>query len=205
MKFRDFENKIQALPVFNLNDARKLDPNFSRVQLNYWQNQRYIIPLAGGYYALANRNINEFTLFFLANKLCEPSYISLESALSYYEIIPEAVFQVTSITSHKTQRFFSNWGTFNFRSIKPLFMFGYLVKESGQKIKYKIATLEKSILDYLYLHHEVRTALDVESLRWNVNQLNRMLDINKLEKYAEIYSKKALDHRVKVLKEFINA
>ena len=55
MRFREFESKIRALPAFNLNDVRKLDPDFHRQQLNYWHNQGYIKPLAGGYYILADR------------------------------------------------------------------------------------------------------------------------------------------------------
>jgi ribonuclease I len=59
MRFRDFESKIKHLPSFNLNDVRKVDPGFHLQQLNYWQNKRYIKTLAGGYYAQADREIDE--------------------------------------------------------------------------------------------------------------------------------------------------
>jgi predicted transcriptional regulator of viral defense system len=109
MRFREFESKIRALPAFNLNDVRKLDPGFHRQQLTYWLNQGYIKPLAGGYYLLADREMDEMLLFMVANKIYEPSYVSLESALAYYEIIPETVFGVTSISSRKTKHTDHAW------------------------------------------------------------------------------------------------
>lgn len=63
MNFREFESKIINLPIFNLNDVRKIDPGFHRQQLIYWRNQGYIKPLAGGYYMLANMNVSEPFLF----------------------------------------------------------------------------------------------------------------------------------------------
>ena len=113
MIFREFETRIRALPAFNLNDVRKLDPGFHRQQLNYWQNQGYIKPLAGGYYILADQAIDEMVLFMVANKIYEPSYVSLGSALAYYKIISETVLGVTSISSRKTKQHESAWGIFN--------------------------------------------------------------------------------------------
>jgi hypothetical protein len=76
MRFREFESRISDLPAFNLNDVRKLDPEFHRQQLYDWQNRGYIKPLAGGYYLLADRAIDESFLFMAANKIYEPSYVS---------------------------------------------------------------------------------------------------------------------------------
>jgi len=205
MRFRDFENKIKHNPVFNLNDVRKLDSSFHRQQLNYWQDQGYIIALIGGYYALQNRVIDEAFLFMLANKNYEPSYVSLESALAYYEIIPETVLGITSVSSRKTQRFESKWGTFNYRSVKPLIMIGYQVIEDRQGLKFKIACLEKAVLDYLYLHHEISAMVDLEALRWNKEQLQDAVNLTVLSKYAVVYNKRALDVRITIFKEYLNA
>jgi hypothetical protein len=73
MRFREFESKIRTLPAFNLNDVRKLAPDFHRRQLNYWHNKGYIKPLAGGYYILADRTVDDTYLFVMANKIYEPS------------------------------------------------------------------------------------------------------------------------------------
>ena len=205
MIFREFETRIRALPAFNLNDVRKLDPGFHRQQLNYWQNQGYIKPLAGGYYILADQAIDEMVLFMVANKIYEPSYVSLESALAYYEVIPETVLGVTSVSSRKTKQYDTSWGVFSYRTVKPQYMIGYQVMENSPGYKYKIASLEKAVLDYLYLHSDIQSMADFEGLRWNLAQLHRLLDRSTFSKYVTIYDKRALESRVDTFKEFLNA
>jgi predicted transcriptional regulator of viral defense system len=205
MRFREFESKIRELPVFNLNDVRKLDPIFHRQQLNYWQNQGYIKPLAGGYYVLADRAMDEMYLFMVANKIYEPSYVSLESALAYYEVIPETVLGVTSVSSRKTKQYESTWGVFSYRSVKPQYMIGYQVIDNSPVKKFKIACLEKALLDYLYLHSDIGSIADFEGLRWNRTQLHSLLDYSKFTKYVNIFDKRALENRVNQFLEYLNA
>jgi predicted transcriptional regulator of viral defense system len=205
MKFREFESKIRALPTFNLNDVRKLDPGFHRQQLYYWHNQGYIKPLAGGYYILADRAMDEMMLFMVANKIYEPSYVSLESALAYYEVIPETVLGVTSVSTRKTKQYESTWGVFSYRSVKPQYMIGYQVIETSLGIKFKIAYLEKAILDYLYLHSEIRSIVDFEELRWNRTQLLGLLDHSMFTRYVNLFDKRALENRVNQFMDYLNA
>ena len=205
MRFREFESRIRALPTFNLNDVRKLDPGFHRQQLNYWLNQGYIKPLAGGYYILADQAMDEMLLFMVANKIYEPSYVSLESALAYYEIIPETVLGVTSISSRKTKQYESAWGVFSYRSIKPQTMIGYQVIKNSPGIKFKIAYLEKALLDYLYLNSEIQSLANFEGLRWNREQLHDLLDRSIFSKYINLFDKRALEHRINLFLEYLNA
>jgi predicted transcriptional regulator of viral defense system len=196
---------MRALPAFNLNDVRKLDSGFHRQQLYYWQNQGTIQPLAGGYYILADREMDEMVLFMVANKIYEPSYVSLESALAYYEIIPETVLGVTSISSRKTKQYESAWGVFSYRSVKPQTMIGYQVIESTPGIKFKIACLEKALLDYLYLNNEIQSLADFEELRWNRTQLHDRLDHSLFTQYVKLFDKRALENRVNQFMEYLNA
>ena len=205
MRFRELENRVKALPAFNLNDVRKLDPDFHRQQLSFWLQRGYIKSLAGGYYILADQEIDERFLLTLANKIYEPSYVSLESALAYYQVIPESVLGVTSISSRKTTQFDSSWGIFSYRCMKPIYMFGYEIIESRQKLKYKIANLEKTILDFLYLNSGINDLEDFEALRWNKYQLLQLVDNTVFLKYLQIFDNKALKSRVAILLEYINA
>jgi len=205
MRFREFESRIRALPAFNLNDVRKLDPGFHRQQLNYWHNQGYIQPLAGGYYLLADQEMGEMVLFMVANKIYEPSYVSLESALAYYKIIPETVLGVTSISSRKTKQYDSAWGVFSYRSVKPQYMIGYHVIENTPGIKFKIAYLEKAIIDYLYLNSKIQSIADFEGLRWNRTQLHDLLDHSVFTRYVKLFDKRALENRVTQFLEYLNA
>ena len=205
MIFRDFENQIKPLPAFNLNDIRNFDPDFHRPQLSDWISREYIKPLAGGYYVLANAQIDESLTFMLANLIYEPSYISRESALAYYQIIPESVLGVTSTSSRKTKQFNTQWGVFSYRSIKPNLMFGYEVIDNGQNIKFKIARLEKAVLDYLYWNPDLQSEEDLEGLRWNTDLISSLDDNPMFWKYLKIFNSKVLDRRVKILMEYAHA
>ena len=128
----------------------------------------------------------------VANKIYAPSYISLESALAYYDIIPETVLGVTSISSRKTKQYESAWGVFSYRSVKPQYMIGYQVIDNSPVKKFKIACLEKALLDYLYLHSDIVSIADFEGLRWNRTQLHSLLDYSKFTKYVKHIRQKSL-------------
>lgn len=205
MNYRDFEDKIKHLPLFNLNDIRKFDPGFYRQQLNDWQKRGYIQPLAGGYYILTDQAVDEGFLFMAANQIYPPSYASLESALAYHQVIPESVLGVTSVSARKTHQFESVWGQFSYRSIKPEYMFGYQVVnlQPGQKVL--IASLEKAVLDYLYLNSHIETIEDFEELRWNKVPLQHLINNPKFDTYLRIFAKQALDSRIAALMRYLDA
>ena len=205
MNFKDFETQIKSLPAFNLKDVRKLDPGFHRQQLSDWLSRGFIKNLAGGYYLLADQPVSESTLWMLANIIYQPSYISRESALAHYQVIPESVLGVTSVSSRKTRQFESEWGRLSYRSIKPGLMFGYRVDKKSEKIKYKIASLEKAVLDYLYWNSGIASGEDLGGLRWDKGRLLDLEDSPKFWKYLRIFNSKALDRRVEVLMEYIHA
>lgn len=83
--------------------------------------------------------------FQIANFLCSPSYISLETALSFYGIITQFPYQITSITSKKTKTFAIGKKEFAYFQIKKELFFGYEKKDN-----FLIAIPEKALFDYLY-------------------------------------------------------
>jgi len=101
MNFLEFKEKLKDFVVFNLNDIRKVDNRFDLRRLNEWQKKGYIKMVRRGHYAFSSLEINESVLLLVANKIYTPSYVSLEMALSYYTLIPEAVYGITSATSRK--------------------------------------------------------------------------------------------------------
>lgn len=205
MRFSEFESIVKDFPLFKLNDIRKFDLDFHRRQLVTWTQKGYLKQIAGEYYVLAERTIDEAFLYMAANLIYEPSYVSLESALAYYQVIPETVLGVTSISSRRTKAFASDWGIFQYRSIKRNLMFGYDVVEIDQHKKYKMAKLEKSILDYLYLNPGLNQVVDFEGLRWNKDQLISGIDKEIFKTYLEIFNKSTLLYRAESLKEYLNA
>jgi len=92
-------------------------------------------------------------LFHLANLVFGPSYVSLESALSFYGLIPEAVRQVTSVNIKRPKLFRTALGRFSYRSI-PASAFAFEVQsvsQSGKSGNFLIASREKALLDKCYL------------------------------------------------------
>jgi predicted transcriptional regulator of viral defense system len=103
MRFRDFQIYAKNLPAFNLNDVWKFEPDFYRQQLNDWSDRGYIQSITGGFYMLADTKVDENYLIMRANRIYEPSYMSKESALAYYLVLPETVLGITSVGSRETK------------------------------------------------------------------------------------------------------
>ena len=90
--------------------------------------------------------------YYLAASIYGPSYLSFDFALSYYGLIPEAVYNFTSATfgKRKQKEFTNYFGTFTYRDIpKAVYPYGILLKEE-KGYCYQIATPEKTLCDKLY-------------------------------------------------------
>lgn len=203
MNYRQFYDEMNTFPVFSTNEIEKYFPGFDSRRLVEWQEKGYIQKLRNRYYFFTGNSVNEQYLFFSANELYSPSYVSLESALSWYGFIPEGVFQITSCSTRKTQTFDTPLGNFSYRHIKPALFFGYQL-EKWNNHHFAIAEPEKTVIDYLYLHHEIGDPDDLESLRWNTTEINKSLSMEKVDKYASHIGSKALQKRLTILKEFLN-
>jgi len=203
MRFMQFKQKFNDFTCFNLQEIRKIDRNFDLRRLNEWQKKGYIKKIRREHYIFSNKKIDELTLFFIANKIYTPSYISLEMALSYYNLIPETVYGITSVTSQKTKTFKTFLSDFVYRHIRSDLFFGYkLVKH--QKFTYKIADLEKAILDFFYLNPDFKTENDIAELRINIDEFKNAVDEKRLLLYLERFNCKALAKRINNLIKFIN-
>ena len=87
---------------------------------------------------------------YIANKLYTPSYLSLEFALSYRGVIPETVYEITSVTPKATRRFETLGKIFSYRKIKKSAYTGYEI-EKQRGISFYIADAEKAFVDANYL------------------------------------------------------
>jgi len=193
LSFLEFFEPIQ---IFSTGDIQKAFPSFDSRRLVEWQAKNYLQKLSNKWYCFTKMERSEFTLFRAANSLCKPSYISLETALEYYGMIPEATFSMTSITTKKTNSYSNERGIFTYRSIKNTLFFGYKILKNNT-LPVLIAEPEKAVLDYLYLHPEIQTAQDMEAIRLNQESLDS-LDWEKLAQYLELFNSRALEKRVRV-------
>lgn len=195
MRYQELKDKLKDFIVFTLNDIRKTDPDFHRRRLNEWQDKGYIKKLRRGYYMFSDLSLDEQTLFLMANKLYVPSYVSFEAALSYYGLIPEGVYSLTSVSSKKTSDFKTPIARFLYRKIKPSLFFGYQIeKHKGQG--YKIAEIEKAFLDYVYFNPKIATRDDFHEWRFNQEAFWAKADMAKLQQYTWAFKNKRLTVRV---------
>jgi hypothetical protein len=86
--------------------------------------------------------------FLLANHILGPSYVSFDSALSYYGLIPEQVFEISSATTKAPRQFSTSAGTYSFtRLALPYYSFGIRQLEIAEKQNVLIASPEKALFD----------------------------------------------------------
>ena len=199
MNYLDFRDKLLAIGCFNIQQVLLWFPNFDRTNLFRWVKKGYLTKLRNEYYAFSEyRQIPDFQLL-IANKIYNPSYISLHSALSFYGMIPEMVVQTTSVSTLKTARFTNGFGEFSYNTIKEELFFGYESKVLKDNRSIFFATPEKALLDLLYLYPFYNSPDDIENLRLDDYFMKEEIDIERLKKYLELFKNKALEKRVKIL------
>ena len=199
LEFRDF---FFPLGCFSIHQVKIWKAQFDRNNFSRWVKQGKIIRLRQGYYTFPALKAEGDAPFYFANKLYDPSYISLESALAFYGMIPEGVIQITSVTARKTKSFHNPFGNFIYRSVKPELMFGYSIEKSNLSTNWNIllASPEKALLDFLYLNPQYDTEKDMQELRLDIDFMQEELAIGRLDEYLERFESKILEKRILHLK-----
>src|ERR1035437_1753003 len=166
MNYITFANELKNYPAFSLRDTEKLSGKVYYHRIAEWQKKGYIKRIANGIFIFAGEPLDEMHLYYLATRIYEPSYISLESAFAFYGFIPEAVYRITSVCSKKTSQFQQDNIIFTYRSINPRFNFGYILMK-WKNVAIKIAEPEKAVIDYFYLNTELKSSEQIEGMRFN--------------------------------------
>ena len=110
MKWLEFLKKVGDLSVIDTEIllAGVTNTNPIKVQISRWEKSGKIIQLKRGFYILADEYRKVVVQpQYIASVLKTPSYISLEKALEYYNLIPEAVHVYTSVTSKRAGKYVS--------------------------------------------------------------------------------------------------
>ncbi len=197
MQFIDFQNKLSAYAVFSLKDVSKVIPVFNRIQLDRWEKKGYLKKLKRGFYCFSSLNFTQDFLFYTANKIYAPSYVSLEMALKHYGFIPEEIFQITSVSTKKATSFETSVGNFSYRLIKTSLYWGYRLVDFGQQ-KLLIAEPEKAVLDYLYVNSKLKTADDFLGMRINVDEFRTSINLDKFQQYLKAFDNYQLSKRANI-------
>lgn len=146
--------------------------------LSYNLRKEKIIRLKNGVYAIKKSYLSPF---LIANHLYQPSYISFETALSYYHLIPETVYNFFSATTKPTRQFEANNSAFIYHKIKKEAFLGYVVEKiEGESVF--IATPEKALADYCYFIY-------LKKKRWNDRINLQEINFKKLKEYLKSFKK----------------
>jgi len=203
MNFHEFSEVFRRYGVFSTQDIAKEWPHFNYVNLVNWQDKGYLLKLRNKWYAFPNSIQSEADLFFLANRMHRPSYISLESAFQYYHWIPEGVFSITSVTTLKPGFWATPVGHFTYRSILPRLFFGYRPVQA-QHVVFNMAEPEKALLDWLYFHPGYQTHADFESLRFNTEEITSQIDLLRIEGLLDLFGISTMNKRWNNLLKYLS-
>jgi len=175
MEFNDLLDLVGEEPVFNsaLLMAGDVNPRLMRQQLSRWVKSGKVYKLRRGLYALAPPYQKcKPHPFLVANYLQRGSYVSLQSALARYSLIPEVTYVTTSVSHGRPEKIETPLGVFEFRHLKRDLLFGYELQDLGGQSAF-IATPEKALLDLIYLQPGGEKEAYLTELRLqNLDQLN---------------------------------
>ena len=191
MRFEEIYKTLSAQKyyVFSCEDVLTFFPREKKASvkqyLSRWKKNGLVASLRKGLYELTFPARYGLSDLYLANKIYSPSYVSLETALSHYGMIPEVAMAVTSVTSKPTRRFKNHHGLFIYRSVQPQTFFGYTIENHGG-FDVLIAEPEKALVDLLYFRTKRSGDFDLKALRLDRGRVSR-LNRKKLNAYGRLY------------------
>jgi predicted transcriptional regulator of viral defense system len=195
VKYNDLVSAIKS-PIFSVNDLALSGHNVFDYQISLWAKKGHLIRLKNGLYAFS-RDREKLRGEGIAFLLCQPSYLSLETALAWYGFIPEIVYAYISITARTTRSFENACGRFIYRHVKSELFWGYVQMKTDHG-PYLLAEPEKALLDYFYLNlSRIRSEEDFENIRLNQEEMEKTLNKEKLFKYLEVFGVKKMEQWVK--------
>ena len=141
----------------------------------------------------------------LSNRIVSPSYVSFETALSYYGLIPEKVYTITgaSFNKQKTKLFKNYFGTFVYNDIPKNVYSDSILLDTSKKYGFLIASKEKAILDMLYKAKTVKSTKEIEALLFDDLRIDE-IDFNKLDfSLIRTIGNKYYDKNISLFLQFI--
>lgn len=180
--------KKQNISLFTISDfsrlfnLRKNNTLYKKIQR--LEKQKIIKKIINGKYIFSLSRPDEFAI---ANFIKNPSYISLESALSFYGIMTGFPYSITSISTKPPKTVIIDEKEYSYSHINPSLFWGY-----EKNSQFLIADKEKALLDYIYFSLKgLRTMLDFDET--DTTQIDRV----RLSEYARRWGDKRI---IKIIK-----
>lgn len=203
-------NKIKNLARLSYFDKNtlsqfvELSDNSLYANIKRWLRSGRLIQLKKGLYVTsdfvsAQKNPSAY-LEFIANKLKEPSYLSMEYVLQKHNILSESVFGFTSVALKSKRTYKNKFGLFAYRNIREDLFDGYDIRQI-EGFSLKVATKAKALFDYFYyrlLRVKDFDAGFIKSFRLNLHEMT-----NKEMKEFSGYCKAARTKKMEILAQMV--
>lgn len=196
MLLEDFRNT-----PFRMQDLGSVYPDCANLAMKAirLEHDGKVLRLKKGIYVTSPKVSNiELSSFLIANHIYGPSYVSMQSALRYYGMIPEAVYSVQSITTGVARSYENSIGQFNYiHATADYYGIGVTIQEEAGA-KFMIATPEKALCDImvytprlnLRFQTSIREYLE-EDIRFDMDEL-RNFDLSIIEACCKVSRKKTM-------------
>jgi predicted transcriptional regulator of viral defense system len=199
MEFNALLNLIGDAPAFESSFlmAGNVRPENVRLQLTRWTKAGKLYQLRRGLYSIAPPyQKTKPHPFIIANLMQQASYVSAQSALAYYGLIPDTVHATVSVTAGRPERRETPLGIFEFRHMRPEYLHDYRMVNMSGKEQALVATPEKALLDLIYLQPggdspDYLTELRLQNLE--------LLNLNELHRQAELFHSTKLRRAVGII------
>lgn len=184
--------KEKKVSLFTVSDAKKIfeverDNTLYKI-LQRLEKAEIIKRIKAGKYHFLFEDVNDYEI---ANFIIDPSYVSLESALSFYGILSQFPYTVTSLTVKRGAELEYEDKKYEFSHIKKEYFFGFTKREN-----FLIATPQKALFDEFYfmsrgLRNIHLSELDLEGVnKKKFKDLLKKVDyspVSKIAKKLEIF------------------
>ncbi len=169
--------KEKNISLFTLSDLSKIftfkNANTVKHLIRRLAKEKIIEKLARNRYCFLHAK-KEVSDFVIANFLVFPSYISLETALSYYGILSQFPYQITSITILKPRKVTVRNKIFSYAKVKNEYFKDFIKIDD-----FLIAGREKAMFDYMYfIYKGLRTSGNISEIAHFLNEKNTVKYIN---------------------------
>ncbi len=201
-------NKLSNLFIITKETLRQLEDDNDRLDFNvkYWLKKGNIISLKKGVYVLKETweketNKDDYRQY-IANQLCQPSYLSCEYIMSKYGLLTEAVYGITSMTTKTTKTFINSLGSFSYYSLSSALFLGYEVKKISS-FSVAVAKKSKAVFDFLYLRFIKQTPVNkkaIEELRINWENMTKE-EFRELAQYGRKTKSVRLNQAINIIRE----
>lgn len=164
-----------------------------------------LIRLRRGFYCLSKEHQRKgLNLFEISNHLYTPSHISMESALSHYQLIPEAVYTTTAVSARRDMIIETPLGRFVYKSM-PTRIFGRdFVREASGEHSFLMADPLKALLDWVLANKRFYSAIyDLEEdLRLDLDRFKELIAVYsnlEIKTRGAIYRKKTITKLIELI------